>query len=232
MNNNQIGIAIGALLALAGLMKMEVLKEMARKITSDKEKTTFISYAILVGLFVIPALLGYAIPASEVPDGNSPEKPVIRDTNRSDIRDIADAAKDAVILGNEISDKVIADKQKREQNFQENRPQRWVYQIGERISVRNDADLYALYNQIRNVDHLSLFRIGGNVLIFRNEKHSKEELENLLDDFKSQIGGAADVQIVDLMSFCDARNPSIVDKKRHKFGKRKNKAELPCYVCK
>lgn len=225
------GILIGGILALVASLKIELLKEVARKITSDKEKASILSYVILAGLFIIPALLGYIIPSGEATDNDPPEIVSKKDTGTSQVNDIAGAVKDAAVLGNEISDKVIEAKQKREQDFQSNRPQRWVYQIGERINIRNDEDLLALYGQIKDVNNLSLFRIGSDLLIFRNEEHSKEELENGLGEFKSQINNVANVHMIDLMSFCDARNPNIVDKKRHKFGKKKNKAQLPCYVC-
>ena len=234
MNKFQIGgLAIGALIALIGSVKIELLKEIARKVTSDKEKVNIYSIFLLVFIAVIPAIIGFSVSSSDQSDTPPPPTEEKDDRPKSDAEVGLDAAKDAVVLTNEMIEKADEQRAEKEKEYEASRGKRWFYQIGDWTDERNKDALLDMFKQLEGIgiSNICVFQDGSKVVLFRNEEHGKEELDASLNDFKTHVGSGVSVSIVNLMEHCTYKHPDLVNSKSLKLRKKKEKREIPCYIC-
>jgi hypothetical protein len=219
------GIGLTAIVATVGIIKLELIKEAVKKMTSDKGAVNIFSILILLVISVLPALIGFTIPAND-PEGLSTG--VQDETHvKTDGELILEGSKDAILIVKELTDESKKKKDREDSIFNANKTQRWVFQIGDLVD--NDDALEELYKTLKETQGICVFKYKRNYFLFRNEDHSKIELEDSLASFKTQMGSVT-VAPVDLMSFCSTSKEKLVKTKSMKFGRRKDKIEIDCYT--
>ena len=227
MNFYEIGgLSIAAILATIGLFKLELIKEIIKKITSGTEKINLLSIILLIFISVIPAIIGFNIPNENLE--SQPVNPQQLIQEKSDIEVYSENIKDGIIAVKELHDEHKTKKQKEDSIYNATKPQRWVYQIGD--LMEDDKSIMKFYKKINNVQNICLFNDENYFFFFINEEHSEEELEASLDSLKSKVGSMT-ISKVNLMKFCDNSKEKLVSKLMT-IGRRKDKVEIDCYTVK
>lgn len=238
MNSNEMGgIAIAIFIAIVGSVKIEIIKEVVRKITSDKEKITPFSLLFLAIIIAIPLVISYSIPnnESETIEDIAIEQPIEdkssnaaeASTPKTELEVKVDAVKDGIRITDELIRQAKESKRKKDSAFVANRSQRWVIQYGDWMD--DDESVLTLYKKLSGVENISLFKYKRKFFLFK-ELQSKEELNASLDSLKSELAGITTVNLIDLMTYCDHRKEKIVKIKDEKIGKRKGRIEIECYT--
>jgi hypothetical protein len=218
------GLAVSAVFVLVGLFKIELIKELAKKFVSDKERINFASIVTLILISVIPSVLGFTFSSYDNPANNA--EPSIN-SPKTNAEVILEGSKDALIIANEISTNVSEKRKKEDSIFKATRSERWVYQIGDWMS--NDEAMMSLYQKINAIPNVCLFKNENNFFFFINDNKTKKELEDSLQDFKSRNGLIERISTVDLSGYCRNSKEKLVKTKSRKIGKRKEKIEIECY---
>jgi len=177
---------------------------------------------------IIIAILGFVIwyyqEHHDMDDGHhgDQEKTIqLVPTEKSDIEIVTEA-------GSEIVKNMIENKQRKDSIFNAVRKQMWVFQIGD-IANNEDAIL-ELYQHLKDLGRLSVFRESRkSFFLFKDHGKSKQELQNALEDIKSQVLKATSrVIIIDLMNKCKKRE---IVKKTDDLIFKKKKVKINCYEC-
>ncbi len=220
------GFAITAILATIGIIKLELIKEIAKKMTSDKEKINLFSIMALILISVIPAIIGFSMPNNNTQEN---EIPNVQKTppNKSDAEVALEAGRDAILISKELYDNAQENKRKNDSIFNATKPQRWVYQLGDVMD--NDESILKRYAQFKNTEGICLFKDKDRFFFFKNLDHSKKELEDSLANYKSEYASFG-ITIIDLMELCHSKNEKLINTKSQKFGKRKNKIVIDCWT--
>lgn len=235
MENHQIiAVVIGGAIGVFGLMKMELIREIIRRVSSDKEKVNLYSFLFLGVLVIASSLLvlyfqteGFTEPEEEVQASVAPPVVSTETGKKSDLETGVEAAKYVIEKGDEWNKNRKTRKQQKDSIFLANRPSRWVYQLG---SVTNDEDVIsALYKSMEGVENIKLFRHDKKYFLFKEENLSKEEMMSSVDSVRSQVGGAS-VDLIDLMTYCETGKDRIIQVKSVKFGRRRDRVEIECFA--
>jgi hypothetical protein len=232
MNTHQLGgIVVGAIIGVFGLLKIELIKEMVKKITSDKENVSLYSYVVLIILALVPAIVGFNIPGQETKTRETGQEQLNASSPKSDAEVISDGVKSGIILANEIAEKVQEQNEARKKEYEANKGDRWVYQIGDWIDIKNKESLLETNRKLSGIDNVCLFRNGSNAFYFINELHNKDELESSINEFKSRLDDEMIVKVVNLVDYCSYQHPELVEKKPLRIGKRKDHIDVKCCSC-
>jgi hypothetical protein len=234
MNAQQlIALFVGGVIVAIGTMKIEIIKEIARKVTSDKEKVNLYSFLFLGVLVGASSLLILYLPTEgakepeEVQAGVAPPVVSTEPGKKSDLEAGIEAAKYAIEKGDEWNKNRKTRKQQEDSIFLATRPTRWVYQLG---SVTNDEDvIHALYKGMEGVDNVKLFRHEKKYFLFKEDNLSRDELVGSIDSVRAHVGDVS-VSLIDLMAYCETSKARIIQVKSVKFGRRKEKVEIACYA--
>ena len=218
------GIVISAIIATLGIFKMELIKSLVNRITEDKGKINLFSIIILLLIVIVPTIIGYNIPEVKSDDKNDEIKVEQKIKSKEEV--YLEAGKEVVALGKELVDNVKTNKHKKDSIFNATRNQRWVFQIGE--AMDNGESILETYNILSDKENICLFKNKGKYILFKNEFHSKHELDSLYGSFKSQIKSIV-VSKVDLMSFCKNKKETLIKTEKEKIGRGKNKVWIDCY---
>ena len=219
------GLAFTAIIVALGIVKIELIKEVVKKVTSDKENANLFSIVLIILLAIIPAVIGFSVP-------NEHEKRQATEVQqtpkgKSELESYIELGKNVTIGIKELSEEASIKKQREDSIFNATKPQRWVFQIGDLMD--NDEAILELFKKLNNVEDVCLFKDKNIFFFFKNEEHTKAELDDLLDSFKSQVGSVI-VSKVNLMSYCNSSKEKFKKTKSQKFGKRKGKIEIDCYT--
>ena len=158
---------------------------------------------------IILAILGFAIwyyqEHHDMDDGHHGEQEETfqpANTEESDIEEYTEAVKEGIEIVKEISKDIKENKQRKDSIFTAEREQRWVFQIGD---IANNEDIILeLYQHLEDLDGLFVFKESRkSFFLFKDDGKSKEELQNTLEDIKTQVLKATSrIIIIDLMNKC------------------------------
>lgn len=221
-----IGIAVSGLLALAGIIKFELIRAWVKKLTdSDTAQARFISIGVLVAVSAIPAIAGFSVPEAETKE-DEPQR-AKRVTREGEI---IDATTESVVtlsrLGAEIAEQAKEDKKERQEAYLAQKRSRWAYKIGDDMTSR--TAIANLYQEIKGVGRISLFKDKKKHFFFLEQGDSKAELEASLHEVQDRIGDAAKVEIVDLADWTSHKKPNIV--RTDPIVIQKKKIEINCFI--
>jgi len=218
------GLAITAIIVTLGLIKIELIKEVVKKITSDKEKVNLFAILLLIIISVIPSIVGFNIPN----DNSENQTTEVQQTpkEKSDLEAGLEIGKAVLTSGKELYEEHKTNKERGDSIFLAKRPQRLVYQIGDVMD--NNESVLEFYKKLKNTDNICLFKNKKYFFFFKNIESTKKQLNDSLDSFESQIGSLATV--IDLMTYCTSSKDKIIKTKSQKYGRRKDRMEIDCYT--
>jgi ABC-type multidrug transport system fused ATPase/permease subunit len=226
MNYYQIGgTVLTALIVTAGIIKIELIREIVRKLTSDKEKINLFSILIIIFLSVIPVLIGFSMSES---NANEPKQNIQEsEDKKSQTEQYIDAGKFVISKTEEYAELARKHRQQKDSIFNATRTHRWVSRIGDYMD--NDETLKNFYLNLRSKENICLFKEKSNYFFFINVPLTKEQLDDSLENFKSKYGTNL-LSNIDLMSICKKNKNNIVKTKSKKIRDKKEVFEIDCYV--
>lgn len=220
------GLVITAVLAILGYIKMELIKRVVNRIISDEGKVNFLSIFVLTIISIIPTVIGFNASSHTSENDFSKQNIEIHQVPKSDLEVGLEIGKEAVTTVKELYDERKQNKRIKDSIFLSNRPQRWVYQIG---NVKdNDESVFDLYKKLNKTDNICLFKHKNDFLLFKNIDFTENQLYDSLDSFASQIGNS--LTVIDLMTYCTDSEEKIKKTKSYRLGKRKDKKVIECYI--
>ncbi len=230
-----IGVSISTLVLLLAMIKAEALRKIVANLFSLKGPSEIVvSVSLLIVAVILPAYFGWSLSESASDNPTEPEKPQVeqRDERKSEEAEIIDAAVDgstkvAAIITEGVQ-QAQEEKARKQEAFESSKPQEWVYAIGGWISKANDNALEDVYSRITDKTNIYLLKDGSSYRFIRKEEHAKADLEADLSQFEQRAGSS--VEIIDLMSYCDFKNPRMTVKGTQKVGKRKQKVFVDYYM--
>ncbi len=222
------GIAIAAIIATLGAVKLELIKGVVSKMTSDKGNINFISIVSLIIVSVVPAIFGFYYSDNTPTNLNAEIQEQQIPDKKTDLEIGLEVGKEVIATTKQLVDEHNANKKIKDSIFKANRSQRWVYKIGDLMD--NDEAIFELYKKLKEIENICLFSYKDKFFLFKNTENSKKQLDDSLDSFISKVGYKATV--FDLMTYCTNTNgkENIIRTKDYKLGKRKDKTKIECYT--
>lgn len=223
-----IGIAGSGLLALAGIVKFELIRAWVKKLTDSD--TAAAPIAVLIMVSVVPAIAGFTIPEPSAGEDEPKEEPRAKRTTKEG--EIIDATTQGVVtlsrLGAEIAEQAKEDKEERRDAYQAQKRSRWAYKIGDAMTSR--SAIVNLYQDIKGAGRISLFKEKKKYFFFLEQGNSRADLEASLQEIQDQVGDAGKVEVVDLSDWTSHRKPNIVMTDPIVITNKKKKIEISCFV--
>lgn len=230
MNLPQIsGVIIGCILGVIGLLKLELIKELAKKITSNKKMGIVYIIVILLIIVSLPTIIGFNIQEAT----SSTNESVETEQALQQKTDAEVAAGVAETIADNVQAAIQENKRKKVQKdsiFIASRNQRWVYCLGDEMD--NDEAIRNFYQNLMDNSNVCLFRDNKRYFFFWNSNRTKTELNDSLSNFQMRIGKFIAVNIIDLMEYCKTENMSIIQTNSKKIGKRRKQLKIDCYTVK
>lgn len=218
------GILLSTAIGILGYLNIEIIKNLAQKLTSDKPKILIYSYIILITITSIPSIIGYSLPPEEdVAELKKVE--IIQTIPKTKEEVYLETGKEIASLANSIIDKRKNKRQMEDSVYNSNKPQQWVYKIGE--LTNSEDELFEMYTSFDNKGNISLFYDGDYYFFFKDNTPKREQISNLVDSLSIQFHQK--ISIVDLYSYCSIKKQKIVKIKDVKLGKWKRKVFIECF---
>ncbi|MDO9001368.1 MAG: hypothetical protein Q7W45_16500 [Bacteroidota bacterium] len=197
----------------------------------SKKRTDLILNGIIVSLFIVGILVVLAPYLYNT--NTSQEIEVSMPKSKEEVNaELLKYVIDKGVEGFEKRSESLAKKKEKQRQedslYNANRPQRWVYKIGDWVD--NDESIFELYKKLNKTDDICLFKDKNRFFLFKNEECTEEQLDDSLDGFKTKMGISAIIGKVDLMTYCNNSFEKIKQTESRKFGRRKDRIKIDCYT--
>jgi hypothetical protein len=228
--NNVTGLILTAIIATIGIIKFKLIEELVKKITPDNQKAKGYAIILLVITIVVLTAVSLSLDQPSPDDTITQTEPIAEQPtatpSKGDLEVKIDAVKDGITITEDLIQQAKENKRIKDSTFIAERPQRWVYQIGDWIN--DDDKILDMHEQLLAIENIKIFRQRKNYLFIKEDNRSREDMEIELAQLQADIQGLS-VKVIDLNQFLTRRKSDLVAH-IETFGKRKNKIKIECLM--